>query len=486
MAPEQENQEKISISQYHTLAKNSLWVMLSNLSLGFVLLMTVISSRVLGDVVFGQYTFLLAIATILVDLSVLGTTDYVSIIVAREPDRTGELVANSFGLRIIFGSVYLAVCMLVVWLSMPFALLAGFFIAIDWVVRTLTHMLRGVLRARNRYGWDTRAVSIERLAVLVCASIGLLLTQRLEYFALGFFIGRLVGFWACLHAYKRLGEQVWVEYKPETWKGIIRGGFPIGFRGMLKGISFRVDAFVLGLMRITAEVGWYGAAYKFLEAGFLFQDAVGGSFQPAISRAFGQKNPRLVADLYGRAYKLLLIVGGLTAAFLFVNAEPIVMVIFGIEYINAVNALRILIWAMPLVFGTLTSIVLLDSVGAQGRTVPFFIISTSMNLALNLALIPYIGYMGAALTTVVTESFLSAILIYTVFRSGYRFPLTWLLGPVCAAVVFTVIGLLLQPFNLLGATIGLTAYILTLVFMKVFDQVDLGYGRQLILRLARR
>lgn len=486
MNPEPDNQEKISLSQYHSLAKNSLWVMLSNLSLGFVLLMTIISSRVLGDELFGQYTFLLAIATILVDLSVLGTTDYVSIIVAREPDRTGELVANSLGLRLLFGALYLSVCMVVVWISMPFALLAGFFIALDWIVRTLTHMLRGILRARNRFGWDTRAVTIERLSVLGCASAGLLLTQRLEYFALGFFVGRLLGLLACFHAYNRLGERVRLEYKHEIWKGILRGGFPIGIRGMLKGISFRVDAFVLGLMRITAEVGWYGAAYKFLEAGFLFQDAIGGSFQPAISRAFGQKNRRLAADIYGRAYKLLLILGGLTAAFVFVNADPITLFIFGAEYINTAAALRILIWSMPLVFGTLTSIVLLDAVGSPGRTVSFFVISTTLNLGLNLMLIPRIGFIGAALTTLVTESFLSAALVYLVFRSGYSFPKTWIIGPVLAAAAFTGIGLLFQPFNLFGTTIGLIAYVLVLVALKVFDHVDLGYGRQLIMRLAKR
>jgi O-antigen/teichoic acid export membrane protein len=448
--------------------------------------MTVISSRVSGDVVFGQYTFLLAIATILVDLSVLGTTDYISIVAAREPERTGELVANSLGLRILFGVIYMAVCMLVIWISMPFALLAGFFIVLDWVVRTLTHMLRGVLRARNRFGWDTRAVTLERLAVLVCASAGLLLTQTLEYFALGFFIGRLVGLLACLHAYYRLGEKIWVEYKQEVWRGIVKGGFPIGIRSMLKGISFRVDAFLLGLMRITAEVGWYGAAYKFLEAGFLFQDAVGGSFQPAISRAFGQNNRRLAADLYGRAFKFLLIIGGLTAAFVFINAEPITLFIFGDDYTNTATAIKILIWAMPLVFGTLTSIVLLDSVGAQGRTVSFFIISTTMNVVLNLALIPFIGFIGAALTTLVTEAFLSAALVFTVFRSGYHFPKTWIAGPIAAAVVFTLIGLLFQPFNLTGSVLGLVAYILVIIGFKVFDQIDLGYGRQLIVRLAKR
>src|SRR5881296_1762966 len=100
-------QNTITVSEYHGLMKNSLWVIISNLSMAFILALTVIASRWLGDAVFGQYVFLLAIATLLSNLCVLGTTDYVGILCAREADRTGELVANTLGMRLPFAILFI-------------------------------------------------------------------------------------------------------------------------------------------------------------------------------------------------------------------------------------------------------------------------------------------------------------------------------------------------------------------------------------------
>ena len=58
------DRKTLSVPDYDRLVKNSLWIIISNLSLVFTLALTVLASRVLGDSVFGQYIFLLAIATV--------------------------------------------------------------------------------------------------------------------------------------------------------------------------------------------------------------------------------------------------------------------------------------------------------------------------------------------------------------------------------------------------------------------------------------
>jgi O-antigen/teichoic acid export membrane protein len=473
--------QKLSISEYHGLAKNSLWGIASNISLVFVLVLTVLASRVLGDSVFGQYTFLLAVTTLLVDLSVLGTTDFVSIVVAREPGRTREMVANVVGLRIPASVLFVVVCLGIAWLSMPEAIWAALLISLDWVVRTVIHLLRGVLRARNVFRWDTQVATIERLAVLVCGGSGLFLFRSLNGLAVGYLVGRLVGMAASIHAYYRLGEVLRFRFQLEQWRRLIRGGLLIGVRGMLKGVSFRVDAFMLGLMRASSEVGWYGAAFKFLEASFFIQDAVGASFQPAISRAFGRKKRKTIAELYGRGLKVLLIVAGFATAAGVAYSYELIAFVFGTEYVNASSALMILICALPFVYCSMTSIVLLDAVGSQGRTVTFFAISVVLNLGLNLLLIPLYGYIGAAITTVVTEVFLAVALTWHSFRSGYVFPMVWVYGPLAASLAFIALALTLP--TVIGALAGTVVFAATLLLMGVFDEADFGYGRDLLVRI---
>jgi O-antigen/teichoic acid export membrane protein len=477
--------ETLSTSEYHGLAKNSLWVMVSNLSMAFILALTVFASRLLGDVVFGQYVFLLAIATLLAELSVLGTVEYVSILTARQSDRTGELVANTLGLRLVFGVVYVLLCQVVVWFCMPEALFVSLLIVLDWLARTVIHLFRGILRARDVFPRDAKIATVERLSVLVCATVGLLIGRSLAAFALGVLLGRTVGVMACLRAYQWLGEHIRVSFCYAEWCVILRGGFPIGIRGMLKGVSFRIDVVMLGLLRTSAEVGWYGAAYKFLEASFFFQEAIGESFQPAISRAFGQNNLARLRDLFGRGYKLLFIIGGLAGAAGFVYADQLVALVFGSTYTHAAEALRILVWAMLMVFGSMTSLMLLDAVESGSKTVLPFALAVVVNVALNACLIPFFGFLGAAWSTLLTESFLTVMLLSLAYRAGYTFPVRWLYGPLVACGAFTMVARLLFPTSMLpGIMLGSGAFIAVIVALRVFDDTDYAYGRMLLLRIA--
>jgi len=74
----------------------------------FVLALTIFASRLLGDSVFGQYVYLLAVTTILSELCVLGTTDYASILIAQEAEKTSLIMANTLGMRIPSSILYIA------------------------------------------------------------------------------------------------------------------------------------------------------------------------------------------------------------------------------------------------------------------------------------------------------------------------------------------------------------------------------------------
>jgi O-antigen/teichoic acid export membrane protein len=469
-------QNTITVSEYHGLMKNSLWVIVSNLSMAFILALTVLASRRLGDAVFGQYVFLLAIATLLSNLCVLGTTDYVGILCARETDRTGELVANTLGMRLPFATLFIILCLIATYLTMPQALLASFLIALDWVVRTVIHLYRGVLRARNAFHKDALVSTIERLSVLICASIGLLLGQSLIVFLLGFILGRLIGMLACFQAYRQLGERLWVAFSLDLWRRILWRGFPIGIRTSLNSVSFRIDAVMLGILRATEEVGWYGAAYKFLEISFFLREAIVDAFQPSISRAYGQHNLALIRDLYGRAYKWLLITGGLMTAIAFAYADPIVALVFGQEYANSADALKILAWAMLLTFGSMTSLTLLDAVDSGSRNLFPSGMAVVVNVMLNAILISHMGYLGAAWSTLMTEAFLLIVLLWTSFRLGYTFSPVWLYGPLLACAVYTFVATILPLPIVVGATLGCCIFFLALFAFRAFDATDYSYG----------
>ncbi len=474
---------KISTDAYHGLARNSFWVMVSNISMFSVLLITVFASRTLGDELFGKYVFLLAVNTVLADISVLGMTDYAAILVARERPRTASIVANALGLRIPFAAIFLAVSQLVIWFSMPEAQLAGLIIALDWVVRTVIHLMRGILRSRNAFSTDARVATIERGAVLLCTAIALYSGGGLISFALGFLAGRLFGVVACFRAYTGLGEHLYLSLDTQEWRNLLRGGAPIGLRGILKGLSFRIDAIMLGLFREASELGWYGAAYKLLEASFFFQEAVNTSFQPAISRAYGRSDHGLAADLYGRAYKLMLILGGVLAATAFLFADPLILLLFGEEFARSSGALEVLVWAMVFMFASTTSCTLLDAVESGIKTVRPYAIAAVANIVLNLALIPRYGYMGAAWSTLATELFLAVSMLKVSHAKKFTIPGRWLYGPIIACSALLGVALTIDQPHIVGLLLGCISFALLIVWLGVLDRVDTRYLKFLLSKI---
>ena len=469
----------ISITDYHGLAKNSVWMVTANLSMVFILGLTVLASRILGDEIFGKYVFIVSVTTILLSLSNFGTTDYTAILCAREVQNTGTLVANTLGLRIPLAMLFIAACQGIIYLVMPEAIIVSVLFAIEAVVRTLSHLFRGVFRARNVFHLDTVVVTLERFLVLICAGVGLFLGQTLLYFALGFLIGRILGIMIFCKVYCGLGERLWIGFDLQIWKRLFRGGFPLGLRDSLNGLSFRLDAIMLGFLRTTAEVGWYGAAYKVLEASFFFREALVDVFQPSISRAFGEKKPWIVADLYGRSYKLILLVGGIFAGLVFVYSNTIVELLFGNEFVRSAEALNILAMVMLLVFGSTTSLTLLDAVESGPRTVVPFIVASIVNAVFNLLLIPVLGFLGAAWSTLVTEAILTVWLFLIVRQAGTTFPLRWIFGPIIAFGSLIIVLTILQLPLIFGSVVGLVSFILVAWVLGVFDETDFRYVRLL-------
>lgn len=469
---------------YHRLATNSLWVGLCQASMVFAMALTIVGSRALGDAAFGQYVFLLAVTTVLGELAVLGTTDYASILIAREQPRAEIVLGNTLGLRIPLMLGFTLAVLTIVAVRTPEILLAGLLIALDWAARTVIHLLRGVLRARDAFPADARVGTLERLIVLILGATSVLHFRSLLAFATGILLGRLLALGLARRAVAAAGVAIRVRFQPAEWRRLLRGGVPIGIRGIFKGVSFRIDAIMLGVMRSAPEVGWYGAAYKFLEASFVFHEAVGVAVQPAISQAWGQGRRADLAEIFSRSYKVLQLVGAFLAALTFVYARPLVDHLYGAEYAASVDALRILAWTMLLSYSSLSCVFALDATDAGSRTVAPFALAAALNVLLNLAAIPTHGILGAAVTTLVTEGFVAAAMLVTVARRGLAVPASAMFGPGLAAGGFVLTALGATPW--LGAwaslALGSAAFGFMAVATGVADELDRAYVRFLVRR----
>jgi len=132
--------------------------------------------------------------------------------------------------------------------------------------------------------------------------------------------------------------------------------------------------------------------------------------------------------MYQRCHDVLSL-GGMalvTAAVLF--AEPLVQLLGGDEYHQAVTCVRVLAMAVPFIWLSVLAEYGLLAAGRQNAL--FFLAATSVivNLGANALLIPLYGKEGAAASLVITEVVLLVSALYVLGRAVGEGPSFWVAG----------------------------------------------------------
>jgi O-antigen/teichoic acid export membrane protein len=138
-------------------------------------------------------------------------------------------------------------------------------------------------------------------------------------------------------------------------------------------------------------------------------------------------------------------------------ADRLVPFLFGAGYGQTAAVLQILIWVVPLMFASefLGYIVVVQ--GREGRVARAIMVSTGLNVLVNLLLVPRFGLFGAAVMTVVTEAVLVSQYLW-ILRSLLR-SFRWgrvLVRPMLASLAMGMVALALRDISLAG-TIGIAA-----------------------------
>jgi len=192
-----------------------------------------------------------------------------------------------------------------------------------------------------------------------------------------------------------------------------------------------------------------------------------------------------LAHLTRTGLKLLLILAFPIAVGTTLLADWLIEIVAGRSYLpESAGALKILIWYLPLSFTNGLLQYVLIAVNRQRTLTLAFAIGVVFNLAANLAFIPALGYVGAAIVTVASEAVLLAPFFWIARREIGSLDLVgvaWrpaLAAGVMAAPVWLVSGW--SP--LLAIPAGALAYALVLLALRALSPAELAQLRSLLRR----
>lgn len=261
---------------------------------------------------------------------------------------------------------------------------------------------------------------------------------------------------------------LWVSknYFKITTKGYIqetiditRFGSKVFVAGAINEINNKLDLLLIGFFLVASDVGYYAVAIGLSRFFWIIPLSVQRVTYPATSEYWSKNNHTMLNNMINQTIKyctVILLPIGLGVGFL---AKEIIVIIFNEDFIYAALPLQILLIG-TVIRGCIGQPIggSLSGIGKPGLILKIIAIITTINLTLDIILIPKIGIIGAAIATtiaLVSGSFIGLYL--TVNNLNVDIDIKWLLnilGVTLIAIILYKFGILfVNPFLLTGIII---------------------------------
>jgi O-antigen/teichoic acid export membrane protein len=394
------------------MLRNMAYASVSAASAGLLLILFVVAGRTLGDVEFGKFSFALALGTIFETLMDFGLHQVTIRAVARDRSRATALLHHTLGIKLIWGAVAFVALVAAATILRPEwdVRLACYLLGGSLVLRSYMLTIRGVLQGLERFGWDSVVVAADRAILLVFGTAALLAGTGLRGLAIAFVVSRATALvCSAWLTHAELGG-VGIRFNRAIWRELQTTALPLGLFLVVLNLYSYVDGVMLGVMRGNVETGLYAAAYRTYEGVSYLPSIIASVLTPRLSDLFvsHRREHRRVALLGLAASVGLAIIVGAAAYGL---ATPLLVRLFGAAFAPAASPFRILCLGLPLVFAIWVLHAIIISVNRETLLVQTAVVGLTVNVSLNLYVIPRMGADGAALATVVGELVSMMILI---------------------------------------------------------------------------
>ena len=466
--------------------RNTVVVLSAKVVARLIALVTVIAaSKHLGAANYGTFTTLInytAIVSVMLDLgfNVLFVREG-----ARHPTEIQRYLRNVMSLRVLMSVASLVVLAILLNVAGLASLLAPGFALM--VLTSYATLLRNSLYAVQRLGFEAVAVVLESALLLGLVIAGIKTGQGVTYFVWAYTAQYAFScvYFSIVIAAQRIAVIGWRFEVPllRTW---FWQGLPFALTFILTILYFRIDQPIVYALRSHAEAGWYGLAYKPFEA-LLFVPMTLLSVAFPVLSIYHRDGQGQMIRAVNWFFKAQVLIGWPMTVGIFVLAHPLTHSLQ--LYDQSEPALRILSLALVIGFANNAFIGALSASDHQASFTWAAGWSLVANLALNLALIPTFGYIGASWATVATEVVLGGVGWYLTARHIGRVPVlasSWraLLAGLVMGVVIYPLSSLAGVWVLIPIVVGVIVYGVACLLVRAVNRDEIAFARR-ALTLAR-
>ena len=429
------------------------------------------AARYLGDKQYGHYGLASTLMFFVFLFNDFGVNSYLTREIARNREKAPEFVSNAIVLKILLMVVDLVLLFLFLTVS-GYPKVAKYAIMIFAFYGLLSSFVKlgiGIFEAFERMEYEAIVLISEKILITGLGIYFLVNGKGLITLCMVFVAS---GIFSLILTYVLLRKKFVSLRLSFDWlsiKNLFRRSLPFGY-SMILAMIYNYIGFMLLSFWVKPEVlGWYFAAVRLLAQTNIIPTILSTSMFPALSRAYVYSKAQF-EYWFTKGMKYLLFLAVPLALGTTILARPLVLLIFGDQFMNTVPVLRILAWNAGMLFFNIYFAAVLKAGNKQNLLVIIQLISLVLNVILNYLLIKKYSYIGAAWANLLTESFIFVICyVYISAKLASIKEYGFILKTMLSASIMTLFVIRFANANIIYiAPLAGIIYVITLYLSKGF------------------
>lgn len=344
---------------------------------------------------------------------------------------------------------------------------------ISMFLATFTSILDLYYQSQNLYRFLATRQVIEKIAAVLFGVLLLLLRPTVTMVFVSLLISQVVSIVYYYVVTSPFGIKL--VFEKNYAKKLFVKGLPFLFIGVFSSLYSKIDVTMLRYMTDFSAVGYYSAAYKFIDFSYTFAVLFVTSAYPLLSPLWHNSQKKEEFKIFfQKCFRIVFSSGLLMALVLILGAPWFIMWFFPTSFSPAILALRILAVGQVLAFVSFLFSTLLVIEGREKIGLAIIIFGAIFNIVLNLFLIPRFGLYGAAWATVIAEA---GNLFLLQHYSSWQKPHKFLVKVVFLALTDALMFALLRHWGLTNnpqaGVFVLLTNILILFTVKLLEKQDI-------------
>ena len=465
------------MSEIQTLFKNISWVTTSQVIVNIcAFLWTIAIARYLGVNDYGILSFAISFTVLLGMGTDIGMSTFTTREISKDKSITHKFINNVIPFKILLSiCLFIATALILILLGYnKLTIEVALIISIETIFICMIKFIGGVFQAYENQKINSIGEMIAGILLLIFTLIVIMLDLGLIGVAMSYALAYLIFLvYMALNMNKSFGIPKF-EFDFKFWKDIAIKSIPFGLSIFFYTVYYSIDVVMIQFLSGDYATGIYNSAYKVVSVFTAFYVIYQYVIFPLMSKLYAE-NTNLLKLSFEQSFKYSLLILLPLCIGVYFYSPYLIDLIYSSQYALASPAMQILIWTVVFLFinGVATS--LLNSIGKEVSVTKIYLVAAIFNIVLNYLTIPVWSYIGASITTVLSEILILILMMYSISKTEYKPDLSLLKTIVKLIVCGIILAIVLHLINVslwLAIPIGFVVYLLALLITRTIDDTD--------------